>query len=101
MNQKPLFAFFGTPRFATQVLDALEAHGFLPALISTAPDKPRGRGQEVSPSPAKEWAMKRGIDIITPTTLKDEALVAELKNTDWDVFIVAAYNKLIPKSILD
>ena len=43
---KPLFAFFGTLRFALRVLDALEAHGFLPALIITAPDKPAGRGME-------------------------------------------------------
>ena len=43
-SKKPLFAFFGTPRFATQVLDALERNGLLPALIVTAPDKARGRG---------------------------------------------------------
>ncbi|HWB34075.1 MAG TPA: methionyl-tRNA formyltransferase [Candidatus Paceibacterota bacterium] len=97
----PLFAFFGTPRFAVVVLDALEARGLLPALVVTAPDKPRGRGLELSPSPVKEWAQERGIDVMTPATLKDEALVAELGNTEWDVFVVAAYNKLIPKTILD
>jgi len=98
---KPLFAFFGTPHFSVVVLNALEAHGLLPALIITAPDKPRGRGLEVSPSPVKEWAQERGIDVLTPTTLKDENLVADLSNTDWDVFVVAAYNKLIPKNVLD
>jgi methionyl-tRNA formyltransferase len=101
MSEKPLFAFFGTPRFAVKVLDALEAQGLLPALIITAPDKPRGRGQEVSPSPAKAWGLERGIDVITPATLKDEQLVAELSNTDWDVFAVAAYAKLIPTNILE
>ena len=100
-TKKPLFAFFGTPHFSVVVLDALEKHGLLPAVVITAPDKPRGRGLEVSPSPAKEWAQKRGIDVLTPTTLKDKAFVAELANTDWDVFVVAAYNKLIPKEILD
>lgn len=99
--KKPLFAFFGTPRFAVQVLDRLEAKGLLPALIITAPDKPHGRGMHLAPSPAKEWALARGIDVLTPTTLKDDQLVAELSNTDWDVFIVAAYAKLIPKNILD
>lgn len=101
MKEKPLFAFFGTPRFAVMVLNALEQHGLLPALVVTAPDKPRGRGHILSPSPVKEWALERGIDVLTPTTLKDEVLVAELTNTDWDVFIVAAYAKLIPKNILD
>lgn len=97
----PLFAFFGTPHFSVAVLERLEAHGMLPALVITAPDKPRGRGFEVSPSPVKAWAMERGIDVLTPTTLKDEQFVAELSNTEWDVFVVAAYNKLIPKNILE
>ncbi len=83
------------------MLDALEAHGLLPALVITAPDKPRGRGLEVSPSPAREWALERGIDVLTPATLKDADFVSELANTDWDVFVVAAYNKLIPKDVLD
>lgn len=99
--QEPLFAFFGTPRFAVQVLDALEAHGLVPALVVTAPDKPRGRGLELSPSPVKEWALERDIDVLTPATLKDEAFLAELQNTQWDVFAVAAYAKLIPTHILD
>jgi methionyl-tRNA formyltransferase len=96
-----LFAFFGTPRFAVDALNALEARGLVPALVVTAPDKPQGRGLAVTPSPAKTWALERGIDVITPTTLKDAALVAELQNTEWDVFVVAAYAKLIPKNILD
>jgi len=98
---QPLFAFFGTPRFAVRVLDALEVNGLLPALVVTAPDKPAGRGLELRPSPAKVWALERGIDVMTPATLRDEAFVAELANTEWDVFAVAAYAKLIPKNILD
>ena len=99
--KKPLFAFFGTPRFAVRVLDALEHHGFVPALIVTAPDKPAGRGMEIAQAPAKCWAMERGIDVLTPNTLKDEIFLAELQNTEWDVFAVAAYAKLIPKNVLD
>lgn len=100
-HKQPLFAFFGTPRFAVRVLNALEANGLTPALVVCAPDKPRGRGLEVSPAPAKEWALERGIDVLTPTTLKDEAFLNELANTEWDVFVVAAYAKLIPKNVLD
>ncbi len=100
-KESPLFAFFGTPHFAVVVLDALEAKGLVPALVITAPDKPRGRGLEVTPCPAKAWAQERGIDVLTPTTLKDEQLVAELKNSEWDVFVVAAYNKLIPTTVLE
>lgn len=94
------WVFFGTPHFATVVLNRLEAHGLLPALVVTAPDKPQGRGLVLTPSPAKTWALKRDIDVLTPLTLRDESVSLELTNTDWDVFIVAAYAKLIPKNIL-
>ncbi len=100
-NKKPLFVFFGTPHFSVVVLDALEKNGLLPALVITAPDKKRGRGQVLSPSPTKEWALARGIDVIEPESLTDVQFAAELANTDWDVFVVAAYAKLIPKTILD
>lgn len=96
----PLFAFFGTPRFSVHVLDALEAHGLLPALVVTAEDKRSGRGLASTPSPAKVWATERGIDVATPASLKDPSFVAEMKNTDWDCFVVAAYAKLLPKEIL-
>jgi methionyl-tRNA formyltransferase len=96
-----LFAFFGTPQFSVEVLDRLEAHGFLPALVVTAPDRPAGRGMELKPSPVKLWALERGIDVATPERLKDEQFLAELQNTEWDVFITAAYAKIIPKVVLD
>ena len=95
------FVFFGTPSFSTKVLDALEAHGFLPALVITAPDKPQGRGMALTPPPVKSWALEREIDVLQPTTLKDGEIQAELQNTDWDVFIVAAYAKLLPQAVLD
>lgn len=100
-SKQPLFAFFGTPKFAVAVLNALEANGQVPALIISAPDRHQGRGMQLTPSPAKEWALARGIDVLTPATLKDEAFAAELANTEWEVFVVAAYAKLIPKNILD
>ncbi len=99
--KKPLFAFFGTSKLSVYVLDTLEKHGMLPALVITAPDKPRGRGLESTPSPVKVWAEAHSIDVLTPEKLKDENFIAELSNTEWDVFIVAAYAKLIPKQLLD
>ncbi len=100
-NSDIRFAFFGTPLFSVRVLDSLERNGFVPALIITAPEKARGRGLETSPSPSKAWALERGIDVLEPKTLKGEEIAAELENTDWDCFCVAAYAKLIPKSILE
>ena len=98
---KPLFAYFGTPALSTVVLNSLEARGFLPALVVTAPDKPAGRGLELQPSPVKRWALERNIDVVTPEKLRDPQFLAELGNTDWDVFIVAMYAKIIPKELLD
>ncbi len=97
----PRFAFFGTPRFAVRVLGALETQGLMPAVVITAPDKPRGRGLVSSAAPAKEWALERDIDVVTPEQLKDSNFITELANTEWDVFVVAAYGKLIPKNILE
>ncbi|MEI6863883.1 MAG: methionyl-tRNA formyltransferase [Candidatus Adlerbacteria bacterium] len=107
--KKPLFVFFGTPKFSVHVLDALEKHGLLPALVVTAPDRHQGRGLVLTPSPANVWATERGIDVLTPATLSakggsasgGKSFAEELQNTDWDVFLVAAYAKLIPKNILD
>lgn len=94
------FAFFGTPRFAARVLDSLERAKMLPALVITAPDRKAGRGQKLTPSPVKVWAIERGIDVLELQTLKGD-LPPELVNTEWDFFVVAAYAKLIPKSLLD
>ncbi|MDO8520492.1 MAG: methionyl-tRNA formyltransferase [bacterium] len=95
------FAFFGTPRFAEIVLDELEQKGFVPTLIVTAPDKPKGRKLIVTPSEVKVWAQKRGIPVFTPEKLRDEPFLAELKMANCDLFIVAAYGKIIPKLVLD
>ena len=95
------FVFFGTPNVAVRVLDALEAHECIPALIVTAPDRPRGRGHEMQPSAVKNWAESRDIDVITPESLADADLAAELGNSEWDFFVTAAYGKIIPKNILD
>ena len=95
------FVFFGTPKFSVDVLHALEAHGLLPALVVTAPDKPRGRGLELSPSLVAQWAHEREIEVVKPEKLTDEHFLAELHNTDWDVFVIAAYNKLLRKEVLD
>lgn len=98
LKKIPSFAFFGTPEFATDVLDELKRHGFMPALIITAPDKPRGRKLLLMPPPAKIWAEKNNIPYIQPETLS--AVPDTLIKTTFDLFIVAAYGKIIPKSIL-
>ena len=102
--------FFGTPRFAVYVLDALEKSGVVPDVVVTASDKPAGRGLQLKEPPVKEWAEERGILILQPSFLNplhfgqhsgvDHGLEM-LMNSEWDLFIVAAYGKILPKEILN
>lgn len=96
INIKPKFVFFGTPNFAVLVLDQLEACGFLPDKIITSPEKPKGRHLVMTPPPVKVWAEKRNIPVFQPKNLKDFRIEGE-----YDLFILAAYGKIVPKIILD
>lgn len=100
-NPKLHIAFFGTPEFAVDILNELEKAGLTPALVVTNPDKPKGRKLVLTPPPTKVWAEKRGIKVAQPDTLKDGKLLLELRKERWDLFIVAAYGKIIPKEYID
>lgn len=94
------FVFFGTSRFSVILLEELKTKfNIVPDLIITAPDRPVGRKQIITPPPAKEWAIENDISTFQPEKLKDEELIEELKN--YSLFIVASYGKIIPKVILD
>lgn len=92
------FAFFGTPQFAVGVLDELEKAALLPSLVVTAPDKPRGRKLIVTPPEVKVWANARNIPVLQPEKL-DETFSSQLST--FNLFIVVAYGKIIPKHILE
>lgn len=92
--------FFGTPELAVYVLEELEAAGIVPDVVVCAPDAPKGRKLILTPPPVADWARERGIPILQPERLKDPAAVPELANTEWEVFIVAAYAKLLPAWLL-
>jgi len=94
------FVFFGTPELAVTILEELKAAGFSPALVVTRPDAPVGRGKVLTPPPVKVWAAAQGIPVLQPAKLTDDVL-AELQKDAWDVFIVAAYGKLLPQKLLD
>ena len=92
--------FFGTPAFATAILDELAVAKIIPSLIVTSPDAPKGRKHILTPPEAKVWAQSHGISVLQPTSLTSNAEIAPLINTDWDLFIVAAYGKKLPADIL-
>ena len=100
-NTKLRFAYFGTPEFAAIILEELFVKKFTPTLIVTQPDKPKGRKLVLTPSEVRVWGMAHDVPVLTPAKMRDESFVAALSAAKCELFIVAAYGKIIPKEILD
>jgi methionyl-tRNA formyltransferase len=96
----PRIVFMGTPEFAVAALDACFALGEVVAVV-TQPDKPRGRGQEVSVSPVKARALEKGVPVLQPPKIRGTPFVDELRALKPDVSVVAAYGKILPKDVLE
>ena len=92
--------FAGTPAFAATVLRALLDAGAAIPLVLTRPDRPRGRGLRVEPSPVKMLADARGLKVGQPATLRTEADRAPLVEVPLDVLVVAAYGLILPPAVL-
>jgi methionyl-tRNA formyltransferase len=104
--KKLKIAFFGTPEFSVTVLDELANSGIRPSLIVTNPDMPKGRGFHLTPTPVKIWAQQQNIPVQQPKTLKIStpegyAFLEGLKHERWDLFIVVAYGKILPRAIIE
>ena len=105
MNQ-PLanrIVFFGTPEFALPALEELVKSRYSVAAVITRPDERVGRKQILTPPPVKSWVLKHGtrnIEMLQPYIL-DERFKFQVSSFRPDLFIVAAYGKIIPKEILD
>ena len=95
------FAYFGTSEFAVKILGRLIESGYVPSLVVTAPDKPKGRKMIMTPPPVKVFAQKHNLKIIQPESLAVKPPFGDLTAKWFDLFIVASYGKIIPKSILD
>ena len=93
--------FMGTPDFSVPCLKALADAGNEIAGVYTQPDKPKGRGYSMMPPPVKEEALKRGIPVFQPTTLRDEDVIAELRALEPEMIVVVAYGKILPQEIID
>ncbi len=92
--------FAGTPHFAAHALEALLGEHQIVAVL-TQPDRPSGRGMQLTASPVKQLAMKHGIPVLQPATLKTEAAQQEIAALNADVMVVAAYGLILPKAVLD
>jgi methionyl-tRNA formyltransferase len=90
--------FFGTPKEVVPVLANLNKQYNVVAVVTT-PDQKSGRKQQITPSPVKESAQRQNIPVITPQQWNNET-IEQLKDFNPDLYIVAAYGKLIPEEIL-
>ena len=93
--------FMGTPEFAVPSLKALVDSGEEVIAVVAQPDKPQGRGLKFSPPPTKVFAEERGIRVLQPKSIRTDDFLRELRELGPDIIIVAAYGKILPKSVLD
>lgn len=93
--------FAGTPAFAQDALQAILDAGFNVVVALTQPDRPSGRGMQLTPSPVKTLALQRGIPVEQPVSLRNEEAQAMLRAYDLDVLVVVAYGLILPQAVLD
>ena len=93
--------FAGTPEFSVPALEALLASRHRVLAVYTQPDRPAGRGQQVTMSAVKQCALRHQLPVEQPQTLKDPAAVERLAQWSADLMIVVAYGLLLPKAVLE
>ena len=90
--------FMGTPEFAVPSLEILVENKFNVVAVITAPDKPQGRGQKLTPSPVKVFALKHHIPVLQPTNLKSPTFIEELRTYQATLQVVVAF-RMLPESV--
>lgn len=92
--------FWGTPAFALPALRALGDEGHDVLAVVTQPDRPAGRGREVTPSPVKVEALREGIPVLQPERARGDAFAAELRALGADISVVVAYGQILKPDVL-
>ena len=93
--------FAGTPHFAAAALEALLAQQFAVVVALTQPDRPAGRGMQLTPSPVKQLALEHGLSVLQPASLKSAEVQHVLAEYAADVMVVAAYGLILPPAVLE
>ena len=92
--------YFGTPDFAVPSLRALMQSRHLVVALVSQPDRPKGRGHHVVPTPTKALALESGVPVLQPTRLRDEAFLATVADFRADLGVVAAYGRILSDALL-
>ena len=90
----------GTPDFAVPSLAALNESGHRVVAVVTQPDRPKGRGRVLTPPPVKDKAVRYGIPVLQPETVRTDAFHRQMKELAPDLFVVVAFGQLLPPSLL-
>jgi methionyl-tRNA formyltransferase len=93
--------FLGTPAFAAPTLEAMARAGHEIPLVVTQPDRPRGRGQTLAPSPVKEAAVRLGLEVYQPERVRRPEAVERLRAIAPDAMVVVGYGQIIPQNVID
>lgn len=93
--------FLGTPAFAVPTLERIVAAGHCVIAVFTQPDRPKGRGGQLSASPVKEAALRLGLPVHQPERIRRPEVVEELKQMSPHAMIVVGYGQIIPQTIID
>ncbi len=93
--------FMGTPDFAIPTLESILESGNSIVGVVTQPDRPRGRGKKLMPSPVKKWALEKGINVYQPENINTTEVVEELKSLEPDLIVTAAFGQIVSKEVLD
>ena len=93
--------FLGTPAFAVPTLERIVDAGHRVSAVFTQPDRPKGRGGQLSASPVKEAALRLGLPVHQPERIRHADVVEQLKQLNPDAMIVVGYGQIIPQSIID
>ena len=92
--------FMGTPEFSAPSLEALAASGHEILLVVTQPDRPRGRGRKVAHSPTKQAAIRMGLPVTQPESVRTDDFVFRLRECDPDFLVVIAFGHILPDRVL-
>ena len=93
--------FMGTPEISATALARLIDDGHGVCAVITREDKPRGRGNVMTPTPVKTLALEHGIPVYTPATLRDNAFAELLKQYNPEIIVVVAYGKILPLNVIE
>lgn len=92
--------FMGTPDFAVPSLEMLVSEGYDVLAVVTQPDKPKGRGNKMTASPVKEYALKHNITVLQPEKVKTAEFVEQVRALSPDLLVTAAYGKILSGELL-